>query len=582
MFSDTDYLHRAESLKGFVFVIITTGLIYAIIKTDFEKLLKKNRELSEHKNEIDKRESNFRNLFNNHAAVKLLIDPETGEIIEANRAAEKFYGWSKSDLKNMRITDINMAEDNFIREKMKSAREDKINQFIFKHQKKDGTVKDVEVISSKVTYNDKDALYSIIYDISQRRKLELELRKHSEVLEQSPVSIVITDTNGNIEYVNPKFTEVSGYTLNEAKNENPRILKSGEQPTDYYKEMWETILSGKTWQGKFHNKNKEGKLFWESAIISPIKNNEGEITNFVAIKEDITKQVEIENELKQYREKLEDLVEERTSELNNVNKRLAEKLEKEKKLEEELEESLKKERDINELKTKFIATVSHEFRTPLAALQSSSELIQIYSAKGNEEKKQKHINRVTTTVKYLTKLLDDVLTVSRADREILENNPENTDIKEFILSVVEETKKDKKAGQEIDLDFKLDKRNNFIDTNLLRKVIVNILGNSIDYSPANENITIEVESTEENLLVEIADKGIGINEEEIEYIFDAFYRTQNSIGTQGVGLGLFIAKKALDILEGSISVKSKINDGTTFQIRVPINEGNRKKKNTFD
>ncbi|MDF2501134.1 MAG: putative sensor protein [Anaerosporomusa subterranea] len=132
-------------------------------------------------------------------------------------------------------------------------------------------------------------------DISERANTDTELRKLSTAVKQSPCSIVITDLEGNIEYVNPKFTAATGYTSTEALGQNPRVLKSGHQPPEVYKEMWDTITAGREWQGEFQNKRKNGSIFWELASISPIRNAEGKVTHYLAIKEDITPRKQVED-----------------------------------------------------------------------------------------------------------------------------------------------------------------------------------------------------------------------------------------------------------------------------------------------
>ena len=139
----------------------------------------------------------------------------------------------------------------------------------------------------------------IFRDVTERNKAERELHELSVAVEQSPVCVVITDLNGNIQYVNPKFIELTGYAFAEVVGKNPRVLKSGEHSADFYKDLWDTITSGKEWRGEFHNKNKNGELYWEGASISPIRNNEGKITNFIGIKEDITERKRIYDELGQ-------------------------------------------------------------------------------------------------------------------------------------------------------------------------------------------------------------------------------------------------------------------------------------------
>ncbi len=136
------------------------------------------------------------------------------------------------------------------------------------------------------------------HDITETKRAELELRKLSRALEQSPASVLITDTEGTIEYVNPKFEQISGYSSEEAIGKNPRILKSGDKSREDYKELWETIKAGREWRGAFHNKRKDGTIYWESASISPLRNEGGEITHFIAVKEDITAQKRAEEQLR--------------------------------------------------------------------------------------------------------------------------------------------------------------------------------------------------------------------------------------------------------------------------------------------
>lgn len=421
---------------------------------------------------------------------------------------------------------------------------------------KNGETKWISHICRKVYDNDNNfiGIRGSNRDITEEKNYKIELEKHSHAIEQSPVSIVITDVNGNIEYVNPMFSKITGYTFKEVKGENPRILKSGKQSDEFYKGLWQTITTGNIWAGVLHNKKKNGELFWESAIISPIKNEKEIITNFIAVKEDITEDVKRDEELKNYRENLEQLVKQRTGELDTVNKELKLQLDRSKILEKQLQESLSKEKEINELKTRFIATVSHEFRTPLSALLSSSQMIQRYSKNWSEEKLKQHYNRIESTVKYLTHILDDVLTISRADREILKNNPELCDINDLLNSFVEDIKPQLTEKHQLILDINCNKDEINIDRNLLRHIIINLLSNAVKYSPNGSIVNLTAKCTEEEIIISISDQGLGISENEIKYIFDPFFRANNSVGIQGTGLGLNIVKRALEILKGEISV----------------------------
>ncbi len=148
-------------------------------------------------------------------------------------------------------------------------------------------------VNARIHLNDENKptkITGVLKDITEIEKMNKDLRWLRRAINHSPVSIVITDTEGNIEFSNPFFTEATGYTKEEVLGKNPSLLKSGEQGLDFYKNLWETIKSGNTWEGEFHNKKKDGTLFWEKATIAPVKNKKGEIVSFIAIKEDITKQ----------------------------------------------------------------------------------------------------------------------------------------------------------------------------------------------------------------------------------------------------------------------------------------------------
>lgn len=172
------------------------------------------------------------------------------------------------------------------------------------------------------------AMAGISTDITERKKHEEEIHKLSLAIEQSPISVVITDFKGNIEFVNRKFQEVTGYTREELMGQNSRALKSGFHPQEFYKSLWCKITSGETWQGEFYNKKKNNEFFWEKALISPIKNSKGVITHFIGLKEDVTLSKQIEAELLRHRERLEELVEVRTQQLTleNMERKQAEEL----------------------------------------------------------------------------------------------------------------------------------------------------------------------------------------------------------------------------------------------------------------
>lgn len=234
----------------------------------------------------------YRVMFEQSNAIKLVVDPETNKIVDANTAASEFYGYTKQALLGISIKDIcDRARDRPILS-------DGITDWRCQHKLANGERREVEVLAGPITLKGKVHHYLIVHDITEQIQQENERRLLWHAINQSSSSVVITDTQGRIEYVNPYFTEITGYTLDEAIGQNPSILKSGNSSPDVYADLWDTIRSGETWHGEFHNQTKSGDTFWERASISPLYDSDGQhITHYVAIKDDITHQKALEQQL---------------------------------------------------------------------------------------------------------------------------------------------------------------------------------------------------------------------------------------------------------------------------------------------
>ncbi len=278
---DHELIIKFQTYKGVFFIVVTACFLYFFVKRHMQSLRITESKLIESEN-------HYKALFNNNNAIILLINPDNGKIEDANPAACTYYGLTRSELCNKTVFDFNTADVESVKSRLQTVKCDGMNHFVAQHRLAGGEMRDVEVFSNPVQIGNETMIYSSIYDITEKRIAESELRKLSKVVEQSPVAICITDTEGYIEYVNPRVIQLTGFTSDELIHQKTGIFSSGEMSKKEYTQLWDTIKSGRIWTGEFHNRKKNGELYWESATISPVFNIEGHITHFLAIKEDIT------------------------------------------------------------------------------------------------------------------------------------------------------------------------------------------------------------------------------------------------------------------------------------------------------
>ena len=258
---------------------------------------------------------------------------------------------------------------------------------------------------------------------------------------------------------------------------------------------------------------------------------------------------------------LEAKVEERTL----ILKEALQKLEESQK---DLSEALDKERQLNEIKSRFVSMASHEFRTPLSTVLSSASLISKYTHTEEQDKRERHIGKIRNSVKHLNDLLEDFLSLGKLDEGKVNTQISGFNLPEFIADLADEMKGLLKKGQEIRLRH-LGAPITHSDKKLLKNIIVNLLTNAIKFSAEDEAILLESTATDQGIQIMVADKGIGIPEEEQSHLFSSFYRARNAQNIQGTGLGLHIVRRYLDLLGGSIRFESKINSGTRFYVFIP-------------
>ncbi len=285
------------------------------LSIETERLTKKNNKLTDLIDELSQSNTFFIKLFNDHPAIMVFADIETYKIVNINQAAINFYGYQKSELLKKTIFDLSALSKDEVCTIIENSIND--NQYFYecKHKLADGTIKDIEVLAAPIKNIDgNETFFLIINDITKRKKSEDELKMLYKAVYHSSSTVVVTDTKGRIEFVNPKFEETTGYTRSEAIGCTPSLVKSGLNPKGYAKALWQSISAGKEWHNELINKRKDGTLYWEKVSISPVKNDKGEIINYIKVAEEITDKKKAEKKLKD-REELYRLLTESTNDI---------------------------------------------------------------------------------------------------------------------------------------------------------------------------------------------------------------------------------------------------------------------------
>jgi PAS domain S-box-containing protein len=241
------------------------------------------------------------------AAFEGIVISDSGKVIDVNDQLAKILGYKPEEIIGKSAMEFVAPESReLVMNNIKSGTEGSYEHFALRN---DGSIFPVEVQAKTLPYEGRSFRVTAIRDITERKKAEEEIRKLSHSVEQSPAIVMITDTSGNIEYVNPKFEEVTGYSTNEVIGKNPDILKSGKTTPEEYEILWKTIKAGGEWHGEFHNRKKNGELYWESASITAIKDTKGQNTHYIAIKEDISERKAMDQKLRESHNRLRSFAE---------------------------------------------------------------------------------------------------------------------------------------------------------------------------------------------------------------------------------------------------------------------------------
>ncbi len=486
--------------------------------------------------ESDKKLSAIFNL----ASSGIIETSSEGKILFFNDRSAEMLGYTREEMSQLSISDL-IYQDEI---KKSSAIIDLINKGEQKplpyerlFLRKDKSCFWGEVSLSIINNPDDNSFYAIavVMDITDRKRTQEKIQQLSLAVEQSPVSIIITNTNGEIEYANPKFTEITGYTLEEITEKKMHLLNFNSALPDEYKNLWKTITNGKDWHGEFHNKKKNGALYWESASISPILNTQGETTHYIAIKEDITHEKNLKIELLKAKERAE---------------------------------------ESDRLKLVFLANMSHEIRTPMNGILGFTTLLKEPKLSGEEQ--QQYINIIEKSGKRMLNIINDIINISRIESGLVEISLIETNINEQIDDLNTFFKPEAlKKGLQLIVAKPLPTKDSTLltDKEKVYAILTNLIKNALKFT-ATGSIEFGCIKKDTQLEFYVKDTGPGISEAQQGIIFERFRQANESLTRthEGSGLGLAISKAYVEMLGGKIWVESEEGKGSTFYFTIPFKD----------
>ena len=476
--------------------------------------------------ELQKSEARARAMSD--AAFEGIVFSEDGLIIDANQNTCTIFGAPLDEIVGKEIPDLIAPDERErVRENVTSKYEE---PYEVKAVRFDGRGFPLEVLEKYMEYQDQQIRVTALRDLTSQRHIEEDARKFSRAIEQSISVVLITDTEARIEYVNPAFTQLTGYTFEEVRGKNPNILKSGETPESVYEELWEALKNGGTWRGEFINEKKNGEKFWEAATITPVTGVDGDITHYIAIKEDITQLKKTTQRLKEAKEAAE---------------------------------------GANRIKSEFLASMSHELRTPLNSVIGFSNILMKNKDDSLSDKQLTYLERIKNNGTHLLELINDVLDLSKIEAHKMTVSKSQVNMNELILEVSHQLSG--QVPENLELVTSLPDTVQIIETDprKVKQILINLTGNAIKFTDTGTvEIELKVDDNSWPKQLIVRDTGIGIPEDQLDSIFQAFQQIEGGTSRkyQGTGLGLAITASLCDLLGYDIAVKSIVGEGTEFTI----------------
>ena len=487
------------------------------------------------------------NILLNSVSEGVVVVDEYQNIVEVNKAGEKMFGYEENELSRKPLNilipqNYHAKHGEHFKSFVKDYKQRRMGygRDIF-GAKKDGSIFPIEASLNPFSIYGKNYIMALVIDITKRKKLEQEKNHLAEIFQESLNEIYVFDAK-TLKFVNVNYGAQKniGYTLEEMITMTPLDIKPNYTESQFRNEI--KLLDKENIEKiEFESihKRKSGSTYPVNIHLQSSKLGNKDV--YVAIILDITEQ-------KNYTEKLEKIVEIRT---------------------EELQIALAAEKELNELKTKFLSMVSHEFKTPLSGILTSTMLLNKYKLTEQQNKREKHIHTITDKVHYLNTILNDFLSVEKLEKGKVNYNFTNFKLSKVLNEVIYNANLLLKNGQQINYPENIDVMSLYQDEKILELTLSNLIYNAIKYSSENTIIDIDISQGETTTIFKIKDNGIGIPEKDQKNIFNRYFRAENALLMQGTGIGLNIVKDHLENLNGSISFESKEHKGSTFTIALP-------------
>lgn len=392
------------------------------------------------------------------------------------------------------------------------------------------------------------------------------------LFEAASEGIIVVDSSQTVVAANTAAEAMFGYEDGELEGQPLNILipaRYHPQHKHHFKNFLHHSEKRQMGHGRdLYGVKKNGENFPVEAGLNPFKLDGRDYVMSLII--DITVRKETQRQIHELNTQLEDKIRIRTSELQESVQELEEEIKRRKAAEKRIKSALQKEKELNELKTKFLSLVSHEFKTPLSGILTSATLIEKYRQEEQQDRREKHLVTIRNKVHYLNNILNDFLSIERLESGNGQYKYTSFSLKRLINEVVYNANVTLKHGQEIRYPQDIEDMMLYQDEKIIELILSNLLSNSVKYSPEDTEIRFDVNITDKKITFEVQDQGIGIPEKDQKHIFERYFRAENAVLNQGTGIGLNIAKTHLENLGGNISFESKENKGTKFTVEIPI------------